>query len=762
MENGERIESGNGSREELPARVQQKQHHQQHQQQQPQQQKHNNYQDVLSKTPTSKSKKSPRSGIDVHISNEMATTNLNGNGSSNEHDDVKHGYVNSKDDSSLRTLEYQDSTMTTGAGYGAGETCPHTEYLELKQQAPSTPPQASQSLQQQQQRHEQKSLKSQLHKLSTVNAAEAKSLPKRNSAGDLLYELRNKSESNINSFNSNHRQRKSLPSSNSSSTASTPPILSKSSDNLKALGLVAGSGSGSGSDPYFQQSKYRPITPPANKYREEPGLSYFNYDKSGINETRNKSRSRERIRTLSTGSNKSSSGSSLYRLSKPDASSSGNTNAFNGVHRRNVSFGGIDESKPKLSGASGGTNGLMTSPRFLRDFKAHSNLSFAEYGLSKNGKSPSTTKNSHYYYGNNYSSSNNNNSSSNNGQHHHARNELRNRLVDQFFNLSVNVQAPPESFKSNGVPIHYGFPSATLLEIPIVNGDPTTPKQQDRKFNWGSQGQNHGHSQVSQNGTLDDRNSANFTNGGNGATSTKGPYTSPFALTLETSEELVNATLNHGGFKFQYNEKEIIENDKLVNYFLNIDNILAELGVKDHDRNDRNDHNHRSDHHQLLVRELYDPLLKIMSVVSEKLLLKQKEILFSVPQCPSLVQLDLIRQYLEFLKTEITRTKLELRDRLVETRDTNKEEITESLDKLNEIVENLVLLENKSRLYKEKIQAHKQLLNVEISQKLDLLEDINKRITKNKSIQRRQKWVRANVCIGVLIVVLGVSWFALQ
>ncbi|CAK9438673.1 uncharacterized protein LODBEIA_P28970 [Lodderomyces beijingensis] len=595
--------------------------------------------------------------------------------------------------------------------------------------------------------------KNNLQKQTLLNAAELKSssssIPRSpqqsaklqrspNSGNRLssLFKSKNQSETNLTSLNLNHKDRRSTSSTNllniSSPSSQTPAgtttttnnnnFFSKSSDNLRNLGISMGHHSRSNSS---GSKLHLPTTPPLGSSLDDSnngGGGYFNYDRKQSGQ----------IRRLKNGEDFNDFNGSL--ASSKNSGISMKNLAANGDRNKNGGGGGggMLESPPN-------NYELLTSPRFLRDLKKGvnpnvNNGSFVDFTSYRNGSSHAVAKTST-----------------------HSRTDSKNRLVDQFFKqdsgkLNLGSGSPLNSIATS---LNREFLSSLQLQQPnnnsnsnsnnnnnnnnVINGGSgggsgrTTPRQEERKFKWPepplSQRKNDKSVEIQGEDDPLDEDKSECKN---------------MPLNLESSEAIVYSILDSGGFEFRYDEKQIIENDRLVNYLLNIDNIIDNI---EKSGNDKNKHNP------------YEPLVNIMSVISEKLMMKQKAILFSPVENPSLVQLELITSYLDLLKGDIAKMKHELSSNLQVTADKHKEEITRNVTRLNQVASDLQELENKSVYYKDIIQHHKHLINVEMSGKLDLLEDINSKLIQHKKSQRNQKLIRVNCFVAGLVAVLAAIWY---
>ncbi|CCG22652.1 hypothetical protein CORT_0B09480 [Candida orthopsilosis Co 90-125] len=223
-------------------------------------------------------------------------------------------------------------------------------------------------------------------------------------------------------------------------------------------------------------------------------------------------------------------------------------------------------------------------------------------------------------------------------------------------------------------------------------------------------------------------------------------------LPAYASEDLVNNVLSNGGFRFEYDTKHVIEDDKLVNYLINIDNVLEELEKRKHH------HSSYRRKHVSTTDEQYGDLIKILTTISEKVLIKTRALIYAKtnPAKATILQLDLVSQYLRTLHDSMHQLRQDLVAKLSQTRDNNKSVISDNLSKLNEIDSNLNNLEATTNRYKDKIMQQKQLMKNEVNDKLNLLEEINKSIHMHNQNKRNKRIIRLNVVFAGLVVLVGI------
>ncbi|KAI5969857.1 hypothetical protein CANMA_001096 [Candida margitis] len=232
-------------------------------------------------------------------------------------------------------------------------------------------------------------------------------------------------------------------------------------------------------------------------------------------------------------------------------------------------------------------------------------------------------------------------------------------------------------------------------------------------------------------------------------------------LPAYASEELVNNVLSNGGFRFEYDTKHVIEDDKLVNYLINIDNVLEELEKRKHNQQRNQRHKHLNG--AVDDDDRYGDLINILGTISEKVLIKSKGLIYSKtnPAKATILQLDLVSQYLKTLGDNMHQLRQELVNGLSQTRDKNRSIITDNLSKLNEIDSQLNALEATANRNKDKVNQQKQMMKNEVNEKLTLLEEINKKIDLHNQNKRNKRIIRSNVVLAGLIMVVGI-YFALR
>ncbi|KAG5421966.1 hypothetical protein I9W82_001059 [Candida metapsilosis] len=539
---------------------------------------------------------------------------------------------------------------------------------------------------------------------------------------------KNRSDTNIRTTpRYHHHKRSSTASSNSSLT--TPPGISKSSDNLRIL---------------FDKDR---ITPPV--HARDEGNSYFNLD-----------------RTRWKGSN---------------AAQSIITGGSGG------GGGGVTNKSDRLKQSVVGDNpGLLSSPWF-RDLK----------GGNANGSSNG-----------NIASSSVNTSTQSLHAHkmEHSRREQKNRLVDQFLSSSKKIPPSPGS-EMNGSKYFNEDLLPSSLSNSHVNLSALTPLKPSKGLRGSigerkkssdnlDEGKKEPVEQISkaarlqrlldheasadekverlekQEGKLENqekrieeeppRLKPHVSHKQEQSQVSPSSHQKQFAnytstinsniSNLNASEELVNSVLNNGGFRFEYDTKHVIEDDKLVSYLINIDNVLEELEKRKHAQT------HRRKHSNSFEDDEYGELVKILTTISEKVLFKTKAIIHAKtnPVKATILQLDLVSQYLNALHESMHQLRTDLATKLSQTRDNNSTIISDNLSKLNEIDSDLKKLEATTNSYKDKIIQQKQLMKNDINDKLTILEEINKSIHIHNQKRRNKRILGVNVVIAGLIVLVGI------
>ncbi|KAI5955661.1 hypothetical protein KGF54_001163 [Candida jiufengensis] len=388
-------------------------------------------------------------------------------------------------------------------------------------------------------------------------------------------------------------------------------------------------------------------------------------------------------------------------------------------------FAAKDRKKQSSLGSSNNTpNELLNSPRFLRDFKR------------------STSNN------NVLSTSNINNHNNPKDQLHK---EQKNRLVDQFYNkLPNSPQNNGDISKllqnnlndSNDSDFLSSLQNSNL-NLNSLSQALNTPKNGEKKFKWDQDESNNDDTLKIIEQLQDDDPKSGISN-----TST----TTSRSFDLKANEELIFNILNNGGFSFQYDVKHVIEDDKLVNYLINIDNIIDEslrLDKANYKKNEK------------LQNDPMDQLTKIISSISDKIILKSKLLIYSKsnPIKLSILQLNIISNYLTNLNIDIINLKKFLTENLTNIEIENKEIISKNLKKLDEINENINKFDLKLNFYKDKISKSKQYMNDELNKKISLIESINNKIQNQKQLKRSKNYFKFSAIISIGIILFSVIWY---
>lgn len=209
------------------------------------------------------------------------------------------------------------------------------------------------------------------------------------------------------------------------------------------------------------------------------------------------------------------------------------------------------------------------------------------------------------------------------------------------------------------------------------------------------------------------------------------------------SDDAVNNTLNTGGFGFNYDHNQIIEDDELLNYLLNIDNII----------------DHRTDGNAN-PSKTFDELNKIMSNIADKTLTKSRAILISdkMDKPDALKELERIENYLQDLKITTNELAHSLNSNLSGVTDEYKNEIREKVIRLNKVSDELKELEDKSNRYKEEIKKQKSSNMNQMIENLDFLDEINKNLQKHSAIKKKRLIIQINIICGVVILVFSIYY----
>ena len=558
---------------------------------------------------------------------------------------------------------------------------------------------------------------------------------------------KNRSDSSIKTPRYSHHKRKSTSSSASSIT--TPPTLSKSSDNLRML---------------LDRDR---ITPPVLS-RDDGGGStgYFNLDRNkwkGHSTTSGKS---DRLKQSVVGDTPGLLNSPWFRDLK--SNNNGNSNGNGSGYSANVSTQSLHAHKMEHSRKE-------QKNRLVDQFLSSSKKVPPSPGSEMNGSRyfnedllPSSLLNSHVNLsaltplkpvkGATRGGGSGGGGSSDwkklpddlnqdkETMEQVSKEAQRQQLLDREVNLDekqMRLEKQEEKLKDREKQIVDELPKIK----PQQQLQPQQPQPQEQQEQQPQPLQQQKQSDL----VLNNNNTNNNSINGNGV-----------AFPAHASEDLVNNVLHNGGFRFEYDTRHVIEDDKLVNYLINIDNVLEELEKRKHHNQKHNGH-HRHNKHKVVGDDnndddQYEELIKILSTISEKVIIKTKAMIYAKtnPAKATIIQLDLVSQYLDMLYKTMHNLRQELINKLSQTRDNNNTIIGENLSKLNEIDANLNNLEATTNRYKDKIMQQKQLMKNEVNDKLNLLEEINRLIHVHNKNKRNKRIVRMNVVFAGLVVLVGI------
>lgn len=292
--------------------------------------------------------------------------------------------------------------------------------------------------------------------------------------------------------------------------------------------------------------------------------------------------------------------------------------------------------------------------------------------------------------------------------------EKKNRLVDQFYNSSRVTSPNSRADLPSLLKDHHQLsksPSMQQISAPL-----TTPVVERRVLNWKEE-------------SLEPKETMDLHTFNNGS----------FLL----SDEVVDHMLNNGGFGFNYDHNQIIEDDELLNYLLNIDNII----------------DHRTDGSTNSTKA-FDQLSQIMANISDKSLTRARTVLMpnkrNAPD--ALKELDRIDLYLQNLQTTTQEMCETLSSNLDRVTDAYKNEIHENVIRLNQVSDELKMLENKSDMFKEKIKEQKSSKMNDMMENLDMLDDINNKLQKFSDVKKQRFVIRINVICGLFILVISIYY----
>lgn len=294
--------------------------------------------------------------------------------------------------------------------------------------------------------------------------------------------------------------------------------------------------------------------------------------------------------------------------------------------------------------------------------------------------------------------------------------DQKNRLVDQFYN-SGRITSPGSRVDLSNMHKETLLISPTQQSFSKVS----TPKS-ERKFNWKED-------------SLEPRDDL-----------TDFSPTPPLEKNHNLNDEIMDDILNKGGFKFKYDANQLVQDKELVNYLLNIDNIL------DHNEN-THDMKNRKD-------TSLSELNKAMSNLYDTTLLKSKKILIphKNDHFDSLTELNHLKRYLEELHNSIDSLGRSLGANRNKVRESYKDKIDDNIARLNLVSKELETLETKANLFRDKISQQKSNTTNQMMETITILTDVNNKMKKYSIIKRNRIIVEVNVVLGLLVLIVSIYY----
>lgn len=342
------------------------------------------------------------------------------------------------------------------------------------------------------------------------------------------------------------------------------------------------------------------------------------------------------------------------------------------------------------SGNSNPINDLLTSPKFIKSNKFNSPIP---------SSTPTTTAQT---------------SPITNGN---PVIDQKNRLVDQFYNSGRTTSPGSRVDLSN---MH----KEALLISPTQQqsfSKVSTPKS-ERKFNWKED-------------SLEPRDEL-----------TDYSPTPPIEKNHNLDDEIMDDILNKGGFKFKYDPNQLVQDKELVNYLLNIDNIL--------------DHNETTHDIKNKKDTSLSELNKAMSNLYETTLLKSKKILtpHKNEHFDSLTELSHLERYLDELHNSIDSLGRSLGANRDKVRGSYKDEINDNITRLNQVSKELETLEAKANTFRDQISQQKANNTNQMMGTIAILTDVNNKMKKYSIIKRNRIIVEVNIVLGLLVLVVSIYY----
>ncbi|ODV69536.1 hypothetical protein HYPBUDRAFT_171659 [Hyphopichia burtonii NRRL Y-1933] len=357
----------------------------------------------------------------------------------------------------------------------------------------------------------------------------------------------------------------------------------------------------------------------------------------------------------------------------------------------------------KISKTSSGTN-LMNNVNHQRRPSLIGRSSSSNSITKLNHASPKTPK---FGFNNSrFQEVSSKNSLSGNLNQNSGMSKDRNRLVEQFYNNSMNKN--PIFDLANGS----GYYDDT--------SNPGTPNNE--KWN-------------------DDKEDADNVMGYPNKSTSQSPNNE---RNNQYDERYFENMVTKGGFNYDYMDKHIKNDVELTDYLLNIDVII-----------EQKQHQHPQQHSR--EEQELGPLVDILDKVVQDMNDQLNGQLYQSREPPLQIRdLNLLKEYLNKMKAGIN----ELFEYLQANKEAIKQKyqasIKENVHKLDELTASLESLENRLNKAKDSINFNKSTISNELLEKFNILEYINDRFDEHAKLTRNRRFKQLNISLAIMVLLIGV------
>lgn len=215
--------------------------------------------------------------------------------------------------------------------------------------------------------------------------------------------------------------------------------------------------------------------------------------------------------------------------------------------------------------------------------------------------------------------------------------------------------------------------------------------------------------------------------------------------------------LKQGGTKYLSMDYSLLNDEELVTYLLNIDNIVTREAY------DQKMHVHQNSNNQQQLEQIQDDPLKpveiiltnLSNVVTESI---QKQIVTPMETDKTKSQIEQLRNYVVRLQHETEKLATELKSNKEITKTKYQNEINLNVEKLKNLTTTLEELETRLNKLKDQISSNKSKMNTDITQKLKVLEHIDKRMIAYTADSKERRIKLVSTTFAVLILLISVWW----